>query len=100
MKANIYDSSIPHVQIKPHAELKTNELTNERIRDMLSKLVVLKLNGGLGTSMGCKGPKSVITVRGEYTFLDMQVQQIEVCYYDNRMVDYIAVQNSRDCRAD
>lgn len=45
---------------------------------MLSKLVVLKLNGGLGTSMGCKGPKSVITVRGEYTFLDMQVQQIEV----------------------
>ena len=29
---------------------------------MLSKLVVVKLNGGLGTSMGCKGPKSVIPV--------------------------------------
>uniref|UniRef100_A0A1I7W9N0 UTP--glucose-1-phosphate uridylyltransferase n=1 Tax=Heterorhabditis bacteriophora TaxID=37862 RepID=A0A1I7W9N0_HETBA len=25
---------------------------------MLNKLVVVKLNGGLGTSMGCKGPKS------------------------------------------
>lgn len=33
------------------------------IKKMLSKLVVVKLNGGLGTSMGCRGPKSVITVR-------------------------------------
>lgn len=44
---------------------------------LLSKLAVLKLNGGLGTSMGCKGPKSVIEVRGETTFLDLIVQQIE-----------------------
>ena len=58
---------------------------------MLSKLVVLKLNGGLGTSMGCKGPKSVITVRGEYTFLDMQVQQIEVCYYDHTHTTFMGI---------
>jgi len=45
---------------------------------MLNKLVVLKLNGGLGTSMGCKGPKSIISVRNELTFLDLTVQQIEV----------------------
>ena len=44
---------------------------------MLSKLVVVKLNGGLGTSMGCKGPKSVIQVRNDLTFLDLTVQQIE-----------------------
>jgi len=44
---------------------------------LLKKLAVLKLNGGLGTSMGCKGPKSVIEVRGETTFLDLTVQQIE-----------------------
>uniref|UniRef100_S4PXG0 UTP--glucose-1-phosphate uridylyltransferase n=3 Tax=Parargina TaxID=366209 RepID=S4PXG0_9NEOP len=44
---------------------------------MLDKLVVVKLNGGLGTSMGCKGPKSVIQVRNELTFLDLTVQQIE-----------------------
>jgi len=67
----------PAAFIKPHSELKVNDFSTEKIRDMLSKLVVLKLNGGLGTSMGCKGPKSVITVRGDYTFLDMQVQQIE-----------------------
>ena len=45
---------------------------------MLDKLVVLKLNGGLGTSMGCTGPKSLIRVRNEHTFLDLTVQQIEV----------------------
>ncbi|KAK6017239.1 UTP--glucose-1-phosphate uridylyltransferase [Ostertagia ostertagi] len=35
------------------------------------------LNGGLGTSMGCKGPKSVIPVRNELTFLDLTLQQIQ-----------------------
>lgn len=43
----------------------------------LEKLVVLKLNGGLGTSMGCVGPKSVIEVRDGNTFLDLSVRQIE-----------------------
>jgi len=47
------------------------------LTEMLNKLVVVKLNGGLGTTMGCTGPKSVITVRDEFTFLDMQVQQLE-----------------------
>ena len=44
---------------------------------MLDQLVVVKLNGGLGTSMGCKGPKSTIVVRNDLTFLDLTVQQIE-----------------------
>lgn len=48
-----------------------------QIRAMLDKLVVIKLNGGLGTSMGCHGPKSVIPVRSDLTFLDLTVQQIE-----------------------
>lgn len=47
------------------------------ISQLLRKLVVVKLNGGLGTSMGCKGPKSAIPVRGDLTFLDLTVQQIE-----------------------
>ena len=50
----------------------------------LSKLSVLKLNGGLGTSMGCVGPKSVIEVRDGNTFLDLSVRQIE---YLNRQYD-------------
>ena len=45
--------------------------------DLLGKLAVLKLNGGLGTTMGCVGPKSVIEVRDGMTFLDLSVRQIE-----------------------
>ena len=48
------------------------------IKGVLDKLVVIKLNGGLGTSMGCTGPKSLISLRRDMTFLDMNVQQIEV----------------------
>lgn len=61
------------------------------MKTLLSKLIVIKLNGGLGTSMGCHGPKSVIAVRNGLTFLDLTVQQIEVKkniyiykYYDYR----------------
>lgn len=46
-------------------------------RKLLDKLAVLKLNGGLGTTMGCTGPKSVIEVRNGFTFLDLIVIQIE-----------------------
>lgn len=56
--------------------------TTDNVHTMLDKLVVVKLNGGLGTSMGCKGPKSVIQVRNELTFLDLTVQQIEVFFFD------------------
>lgn len=55
----------------------------EQVQNMLSKLVVVKLNGGLGTSMGCQGPKSVIAVRSDLTFLDLTVQQIEVSQFHN-----------------
>lgn len=47
------------------------------IKTMLNKLVVVKLNGGLGTSMGCTGPKSIIQVRNDLTFLDLTVKQVE-----------------------
>lgn len=43
--------------------------------------MVLKLNGGLGTTMGMAGaPKSAIEVREGMTFLDLSVRQIEVCF--------------------
>ncbi|XP_033207280.1 UTP--glucose-1-phosphate uridylyltransferase isoform X2 [Belonocnema kinseyi] len=54
-----------------------SEPSTQEIKELLNKLVVVKLNGGLGTSMGCHGPKSVITVRNNFTFLDLTVQQIE-----------------------
>jgi len=35
------------------------------------------LNGGLGTSMGCVGPKSIIEVKQNQTFLDLIIKQIQ-----------------------
>ena len=54
------------------------EVPASTFKEVLNKLVVIKLNGGLGTSMGCTGPKSLISLRRDLTFLDMNVQQIEV----------------------
>ncbi|EDW05078.1 GH22478 [Drosophila grimshawi] len=66
---------LPENAVMDYTNLKSPK--NEQIRLMLDKLVVIKLNGGLGTSMGCHGPKSVIPVRSDLTFLDLTVQQIE-----------------------
>ncbi|KAI1828974.1 hypothetical protein DTO027I6_10241 [Penicillium roqueforti] len=59
-------------QIVGYDELGTNTSV-----EFLNKLAVVKLNGGLGTSMGCVGPKSVIEVREGMSFLDLSVRQIE-----------------------
>lgn len=42
----------------------------------LARTVVCKLNGGLGTSMGMNGPKSLLPVKDGLTFLDITVRQI------------------------
>ncbi|KAL0230538.1 hypothetical protein PCE1_004097 [Barthelona sp. PCE] len=42
-----------------------------------SKIAMVRLNGGLGTSMGCTGPKSVLPVQGTDTFLDIIIQQMK-----------------------
>lgn len=54
-----------------------DDLANSEAVEYLNKLAVVKLNGGLGTSMGCVGPKSVIEVRDGMSFLDLSVRQIE-----------------------
>lgn len=45
-------------------------------RKALAKLAVCKLNGGLGTSMGCSGAKSLIVVKEGKTFLELIVEQL------------------------
>ncbi|MBL7148565.1 MAG: UTP--glucose-1-phosphate uridylyltransferase [Candidatus Cloacimonetes bacterium] len=42
----------------------------------LEKLAVIKLNGGLGTSMGLKKAKTLLKVKGELNFLDIIARQI------------------------
>ncbi len=45
-------------------------------RDALQRAVVLKLNGGLGTSMGLTGPKSLLAVKEGLSFLDIAARQV------------------------
>ena len=62
---------------KPDQVVEYADLAHSETVEYLNKLAVLKLNGGLGTSMGCVGPKSVIEVRDGMSFLDLSVHQIE-----------------------
>src|SRR4051812_30034660 len=41
----------------------------------LDRVVVVKLNGGLGTTMGMTGPKSLVEARDALTFLDVIARQ-------------------------
>ena len=74
----VWDNILPISEgtIRSYSDIP--EPSADQIHEQLNKLVVVKLNGGLGTSMGCQGPKSLIAVRNELTFLDLTIQQIEV----------------------
>jgi UTP--glucose-1-phosphate uridylyltransferase len=52
------------------------EVGGDRACDVLGRLAVLKLNGGLGTTMGLHGPKSLIEVKPGRSFLDVVVAQV------------------------
>ncbi len=45
-------------------------------RSILPQVVRIVLNGGLGTSMGLKGPKSLLTVKSGQTFMDIILNDI------------------------
>jgi len=66
-------------EIEPVGELPdADELPEDEqgARAALDRTVVVKLNGGLGTSMGMSGPKSLLEVKDGLTFLDIVVRQI------------------------
>lgn len=55
---------------------KYNNLSEKVNMKLLNKFAIIKLNGGLGTSMGCSGPKSTIKVKNGLTFLDIICRQV------------------------
>ncbi len=61
-------SGLPSLESLPRQAAPTNALLNQ--------LAVVKLNGGLGTSMGLERVKSLIPVKGGDTFLDFIAKQI------------------------
>ncbi len=56
--------------------LRDVTVSDEEARGALGATVMIKLNGGLGTSMGMEQAKSLLPVRDGRTFLDLIVAQV------------------------
>jgi len=70
----ISESEIVPIASLPHFEELPGGSQGED--GLLNHLAVIKLNGGLGTSMGLDRVKSLIRVKGDDTFLDFIARQI------------------------
>jgi UTP--glucose-1-phosphate uridylyltransferase len=70
------EGTLPESELEPLAELPDAEELPESDGAALSQAVVLKLNGGLGTSMGMSKAKSLLEVKDGHTFLDVIVRQV------------------------
>ena len=64
---------------KSRDEIDLEEIRKKFVPDPrnLGKLVVIKLNGGLGTSMGLSKAKSLIKVKEGYSFLHVIAKQVQ-----------------------
>ena len=71
---------LPGEALEPLADLpRLDQLPDPppgQARDVLNRLVIVKLNGGLGTSMGLSGPKSLLEVKPGISFLDVIARQV------------------------
>lgn len=69
---------IPESTIEPVSmdRLADVEVSDEVAADAIAKTVAIKLNGGLGTSMGMDRAKSLLCVRRGLSFLDIIARQI------------------------
>ncbi|MDQ7821628.1 MAG: UTP--glucose-1-phosphate uridylyltransferase [Candidatus Eremiobacteraeota bacterium] len=74
-----YDGFIRETDILPLESLPELESLPTHLAETgqrsLPHTVMIKLNGGLGTSMGLNGPKSLLTVKDDLTFLDIIATQ-------------------------
>ena len=71
--------TIPESEIEPVSRLPHVEQIGQGKKSngaLLSHTAVIKLNGGLGTSMGLDAAKSLLTVKPGLTFLDIIVRHV------------------------
>ncbi|RMG92735.1 MAG: UTP--glucose-1-phosphate uridylyltransferase [Chloroflexi bacterium] len=70
---------IAELEIEPVTDLPDMEALPLRLcqigEEALARTAVIKLNGGLGTSMGLEHAKSLLPVKNGYTFLDIIARQ-------------------------
>ncbi|GGC05837.1 UTP--glucose-1-phosphate uridylyltransferase [Cellulomonas carbonis] len=70
----IAESDVEPLTDVPHLDALT--VDDDAALEALAATAVIKLNGGLGTSMGMDRAKSLLRVRGDRTFLDVIAQQV------------------------
>ncbi len=70
---------LPEKDIQPIGSLPDSEAFDKYLeagRSAAARTAVIKLNGGLGTSMGLDRAKTLLPVRGNLTFLDLIARQV------------------------
>ena len=68
--------TLPEAEIEPLTDVPDAGDLPDADPAALKRVVVLKLNGGLGTSMGMTNAKSLVQVKDEHTFLDVIARQV------------------------
>jgi UTP--glucose-1-phosphate uridylyltransferase len=68
--------TMPEDELEPLTEVQGLDALPDADRSDLERVVVLKLNGGLGTSMGMTEAKSLLEVKEGHTFLDVIARQV------------------------
>jgi UTP--glucose-1-phosphate uridylyltransferase len=62
---------LPSAELEPAGDVDTLEDLSEADAGSLDRVAVVKLNGGLATTMGLRSPKSLIEARAGRSFLDI-----------------------------
>ena len=68
--------TLPEAELEPLREVPTSRELPSSHTTAINEVVVLKLNGGLGTSMGMTRAKSLVEIKNGQTFLDVIARQV------------------------
>jgi UDP-N-acetylglucosamine pyrophosphorylase len=93
----------PETSIQPVSDLPLlHAVTQGRAPDvgLLPQTAILKLNGGLGTSMGLEKAKSLLVVKDGLTFLDFIARQILFLRNEHRVALRFLLMNSYNTSRD
>lgn len=96
--------TISEDEISPVPELPNweNLVANTEAADagLLRQMVVVKLNGGLGTSMGLQKAKSLLSIKPGVNFLDLIVRQVLALQREANCAVQLLLMNSFSTSAD
>lgn len=100
---NGVSSKISKKNIQPPSEsnlIEYSDLPGSADLEILRKTVLIKLNGGLGTSMGLSKAKSLLPVKGNMNFLDIIARQVLTIRAQQGMPIHLVFMNSYNTHAD